>query len=86
VKSITYFGRTPCTEDQPITRPLPTQNSTTQKNVDIHLCLEQNFNVQSQYSGGPRPYPLLITWQVYTHLIFFTLRNFTSLETMLFKN
>jgi len=29
--------------DQPITRPLPTQDSTTQKNADIQPCLKQWF-------------------------------------------
>jgi hypothetical protein len=31
------FGRTPWTRDQPNARPLPTQDSTTEKNVDI-IC------------------------------------------------
>jgi hypothetical protein len=30
--------------DQPVTRPLPTQNSTIQKNMGKHTCLKQDSN------------------------------------------
>jgi hypothetical protein len=30
--------------DRPITRPLPTQDSTTQKNAELGLCLERDLN------------------------------------------
>jgi hypothetical protein len=40
----THFDRTPWTRDQPITRPLPTQDSTTQKNADTHPCPKQKLN------------------------------------------
>jgi len=42
--------------DQPVTRPLPTQDSTTQKNTDTHSCLEWDSNPQSQCLSGWRPY------------------------------
>jgi hypothetical protein len=32
--------RTPWTSDQPVARPLPTQDNTTQKDADKHPCLE----------------------------------------------
>jgi hypothetical protein len=43
-----HFGRTPRTGDRPIARPLLTQDSTTQRNEDIHLHLEQDSNPRSQ--------------------------------------
>jgi len=49
------FGRTPWTGDWPITRPLPTQNSTTQKNADTHPCLEWDSNPRSQCLRGQWP-------------------------------
>jgi len=42
-----HFGRIPWTGDRPITRTIPTQDSTTQKNEDIHPCLEWDSNPQS---------------------------------------
>jgi hypothetical protein len=35
------FGRTPWTGDQPLARPLPTQDNTTHKHADTHPCPEQ---------------------------------------------
>jgi hypothetical protein len=43
-----YFGRIPWTGDRSIARPLPTQDSTTQKNVDIHPYLERDSKPRSQ--------------------------------------
>jgi hypothetical protein len=43
---------TPWTGDQPVARPLPTQDSTTQKNVDTHSCFERDSNPRSQCSSG----------------------------------
>jgi len=39
-----HFGRTPWTGDQPIARPLPTEDNTTQriKKADMHQCLERD--------------------------------------------
>jgi len=34
-----HFGRTPWTGYQPVARPVPTQNSTTQKDVD--MCIRK---------------------------------------------
>jgi len=48
--SIWTLGRTPWTGDQPDARPLPTQDNTTQKNVDTHPCLERDSNPRSQCS------------------------------------
>jgi hypothetical protein len=50
------FGRTPWTGDQPDAGPLPTQDNTRQKNVDIHPCLERDSNPRSQCSSGRRQY------------------------------
>jgi hypothetical protein len=49
------FGKTPWTGDRPVARPLPTQDSTTQKNADTHPCFEQDSNARSQCSSGWRP-------------------------------
>jgi hypothetical protein len=51
------FGTTPRMSDQPVSRPLPTQDSTTQKNEDRHPCLERDSNPRSVYPSdqGPRP-------------------------------
>jgi len=40
--------------DQPNTRPLPTQDITTQKHADTHPCLKQDSNLRSQCSSGHR--------------------------------
>jgi len=37
MNSFIHFGRTPWTGDRPISRPLPTQD-TTQRDADIHPC------------------------------------------------
>jgi hypothetical protein len=34
--------------DQPVTRPLPTQDSVTQKNADMRPCLERDSNPRSK--------------------------------------
>jgi len=39
-----HFGRTPWMGHQFITRPLPTEDSTTWKNANIHPCLKQDLN------------------------------------------
>jgi hypothetical protein len=38
---ISTFGRTPWMGDQPEAKPLPTQESTTQKDKDKHPCLSR---------------------------------------------
>jgi hypothetical protein len=38
--------------DQPIARPVPTQESTTLKDEKKHECLQQDSNPQSQYPSG----------------------------------
>jgi hypothetical protein len=35
---------TPWMGDQPVARPVPTQDSTTQKSADAHPCLERDSN------------------------------------------
>jgi len=47
-----HFGRIPWTEDQPTPRPLPTQDSITQRNVGMHLGIEWNSNPRPQGSNG----------------------------------
>jgi len=42
-----HFARAPWRGDCPITRPLLMQDSTTQKNMDIHPCLKQDSNPPS---------------------------------------
>jgi hypothetical protein len=41
--------------DQPIARPLPTQDNTTQKDADKHPCLERDSNPQSQQPTSQDP-------------------------------
>jgi len=55
-ESIWTFGRTPFKADQPNARPLPTQDSTTQKKADKYQCLELDSNQRSQHSRGKRQY------------------------------
>jgi len=43
-----YSGRTPWMWDWPITRPLPTWDSTTHKDRDKHPCLEWDSDPWSQ--------------------------------------
>jgi len=50
-----HFGETPWTGDRPVVRPLPTQDSATQKDVDIHPCLQRDSDPRSQCSSGRRP-------------------------------
>jgi hypothetical protein len=40
-------GRTPQTSYQPVARPLPTQDNTTQKDADKHPCLKRDSNPRS---------------------------------------
>jgi hypothetical protein len=51
-------GRTPWAGERPDARPPPTQDNTTQKNVDIHPCLEWDSNLRTQCSSGRRQYLL----------------------------
>jgi len=52
VNAFRHFGRTPWTGDRPIARPIPTQDSTTQKYADIHPCLERVSNRRSHCLSG----------------------------------
>jgi hypothetical protein len=38
--------------DQPVARPLPTQDNITQKDADKHPCLERDSNPRSQQPTG----------------------------------
>jgi hypothetical protein len=49
------YGRTPWTSDQPVARPLPTQDNTTQKDADKHPCLQRDSNPRSQQLTGQDP-------------------------------
>jgi len=53
VNTFGYFGRTLWKGDHPIVKPLPTQDSTTQKNVGKYQCLEWDSNPWSQYCTVP---------------------------------
>jgi hypothetical protein len=44
-ESIWTFGKTPWKGDQSDTRPVPTQDNTTQRNADTHPCPEQDLNL-----------------------------------------
>jgi hypothetical protein len=44
----------PWTGDRPVARPLPTQDSTTQINADMHPCPVRDSNPRTQCSGDPR--------------------------------
>jgi len=55
-ESLGTIGRTPWTGDQPVAGPLPTQDSTTQKNADTRPCLERDSNPWSQCSSGRSQY------------------------------
>jgi hypothetical protein len=50
------FGRTPWTGDRPVARPLPTQDSTIQRNADTYPCLKRDSNPRSQCSSGRKQY------------------------------
>jgi hypothetical protein len=73
--SIWTVGRTFWIGDRPNTRPLLTQDNTTQKNADTHPCLEWDSNPQSQCLSGWRQYmpqtaqPLGLAWYMFTMLI-----------------
>jgi hypothetical protein len=41
--------------DQPVARPLPTQDNTTQKDADKHPCFEWDSNPRSQQPTGQDP-------------------------------
>jgi hypothetical protein len=43
------------TDDHLLAMSLPTQDSVTQNNTDILLCIEQDSKPRSQFSSGPRP-------------------------------
>jgi len=43
-----HFDRTPWMGDRLIPRPLPAQDSVTQKNADIHSCLHRDLNPRCQ--------------------------------------
>jgi hypothetical protein len=45
VNTFRYFGGTLWMGDQPIARPVPTQNNTTDKCADIHPRLEGDSNL-----------------------------------------
>jgi hypothetical protein len=49
--STSTSSRTPWTRDQPDARPLPTQDSTTQKHKDKHPCHKRDSNPRSQWPG-----------------------------------
>jgi hypothetical protein len=49
------YGRTLWTSDQPVARPLPTQNNATQKDADKHPCLERDSNPRFQQPTGQDP-------------------------------
>jgi hypothetical protein len=51
-----HFDRTPWTGDRSITKPLPTQERTTQKNLDLYQCLKRDSKSRYQCSNGPRSY------------------------------
>jgi hypothetical protein len=53
--TIQTYGRTPWTSDQPVARPLPTQDNTTQKDADKHPSLERDSNPRSQQPTGQDP-------------------------------
>jgi hypothetical protein len=58
-------GRTPWTEDQPATRPLPTHRTTQTQNKRRHSYLEWDSNQRSQCSSGRRrfmPYTARPLW------------------------
>jgi hypothetical protein len=54
LNSFRYFGRTSWTGDRALAKPLPAQNSTTQKNMDTHPCPERDSNPRSPLSRGQR--------------------------------
>jgi hypothetical protein len=56
LKLMNVLDRNPLTGDRPDARPLPTEDNTTQKNADIHPCLEWDSNPRSQCSSGRRQY------------------------------
>jgi hypothetical protein len=41
--------------DQPVARPLPTQDNTIQKDADKHQCLERDSSPRSQQPTGQNP-------------------------------
>jgi hypothetical protein len=41
--------------DQPVARPLPTQNNSAQTDADKHPCLERDSNPRSQQPTGQDP-------------------------------
>jgi hypothetical protein len=49
---LTYRRFLPRTSDQPVARPLHTQDNTTQKDADKHPCLERDSNPRSQQPTG----------------------------------
>jgi len=49
-----HFGRTPWTGDQPISRPLPTQDSITQEIADIRSWPRTGFEVMVTVFKQPK--------------------------------
>jgi hypothetical protein len=49
--SLYTIDRTPWTGDQPVARPLPTQDNTDRINSDRHQCLEWDSTPRSQSLG-----------------------------------
>jgi hypothetical protein len=49
------YGMTPWTSDQPVARPLPTQDNATQKDADKHPCVERDSNPRSRQPTGQDP-------------------------------
>jgi hypothetical protein len=49
---ISTIGRTPWTGDQPDARPLPTQDNTTQRDIDKRSCRKRDSNPRSQRPSG----------------------------------
>jgi len=48
-----HFSRVPWKVERPIARPLPTRDSTIQKNADVHPSFERDSNPRFQCSIGP---------------------------------
>jgi len=51
-----HFGMTPWMMDWSVARHLPSWDSITQKNTDLHSCLEWDFNPWSKCLSRTRAY------------------------------
>jgi len=75
VNPFKHFGRASLTGDRPIARPLPTQESRTQKNADMHPWIERGSITRFQCSSSPKHTRLrprcLRDW----HLLFISLQT-----------